>query len=308
MRITQLRQADLNLLVVFTVLAEERHVSRAAARLFLSQPAVSRALQRLRVMFHDDLLVRGLSGYEPTAQGQRLMRELEVILPKLDRLLSGSSFDPATEPATFRIAATDNAASVLAPVAARDLLPKASQVRLDFIAWNEKVFDDLSHGSVDLVLNADEGHIPAPLQTAEIYRDEFVCAVAQESPYQGHLTIGQYLEAQHISVGVLGGLQTIPEKRLAARGYKRKIAMQVPYFLAALRSVVGTHLIATVPKRFADAEAHSPGIRILKPPKELTGFRYLMIWHPRVNSDAAHSWLRSALLQIGESLPGLGDG
>jgi DNA-binding transcriptional LysR family regulator len=90
MRITQLRRADLNLLVVFTVLAEERNVSRAAARLFLSQPAVSRALQRLRDMFHDDLLVRTAAGFEPTLQGQCLIEELEVMLPRLDRLLSGS--------------------------------------------------------------------------------------------------------------------------------------------------------------------------------------------------------------------------
>jgi DNA-binding transcriptional LysR family regulator len=86
MRTTQLRQADLNLLVVFAVLAEERNVSRAAARLFLSQPAVS----CLRDMFHDDLLVRTAAGFEPTLQGQRLIEELEVMLPRLDRLLSGS--------------------------------------------------------------------------------------------------------------------------------------------------------------------------------------------------------------------------
>jgi DNA-binding transcriptional LysR family regulator len=96
-RTTHLRQADLNLLVVFTVLAEERNVTRTAARLLLSQPAVSRALQRLRDMFHDDLLVRSSSGYEPTPKGQRLVHELETSLPCLDRLLSGSDFDPAGE-------------------------------------------------------------------------------------------------------------------------------------------------------------------------------------------------------------------
>src|SRR3984885_506623 len=78
MRITHLRQADLNLLVVFTVLAEERNVTRAASRLLLSQPAVSRALQRLRDMFHDDLLIRSSSGYEPTPKGQHLLHELEA--------------------------------------------------------------------------------------------------------------------------------------------------------------------------------------------------------------------------------------
>jgi len=115
MRLTQLRQADLNLLVVFAVFAEERNVSRAAARLLLSQPAVSRALQRLREMFHDDLFVRSAGSYELTPQGQRLLGELEVMLPKLDRLLSGSNFDPANEQANFRIAVTDNGAAVLIP-------------------------------------------------------------------------------------------------------------------------------------------------------------------------------------------------
>ena len=107
---------DLNLLVGFTVLAEERNVSRAAARLFLSQPAVSRALQRLRDMFHDDLLMRTAAGYEPTLQGQRLIEELKVFLPRLDRLLGGSAFDPEVEQARFRIAATEHAASIVAPV------------------------------------------------------------------------------------------------------------------------------------------------------------------------------------------------
>lgn len=112
MRLTQLRQADLNLLVVFAVMAEERNVSRAAARLLLSQPAVSRALQRLRELFHDDLLVRTATSYELTPQGLRLMQELEVMLPRLDRLISGGEFDPAKEVARFRIAVTDSAATV----------------------------------------------------------------------------------------------------------------------------------------------------------------------------------------------------
>src|SRR3982074_3814514 len=108
MRITHLRQADLNLLVVFTALAEERNVTRAASRLLLSQPAVSRALQRLHVLFHDDLLIRSPAGYEPTPKGKRLLRELSTILPRRDRLLRGEDFDPRQEETTFRIAVTDH--------------------------------------------------------------------------------------------------------------------------------------------------------------------------------------------------------
>src|SRR5467141_5116359 len=127
MRSTHLSQADLNLLVVFTAVAEERNITRAASRLLLSQPAVSRALQRLRDMFHDDLLIRTANGYEPTPKGQRLLQDLATMLPRLDRLMAGGDFDPATEDASFRIAATDHAAYLLVPALyTSSVLPKST--------------------------------------------------------------------------------------------------------------------------------------------------------------------------------------
>src|SRR6202046_5142888 len=141
MRVTQLRQADLNLLVVFAVLAEERNVSRAASRLLLSQPAVSRALSRLRDLFHDDLMVRTALTYELTPQGTRLLQELEVIFPRLDRLISGGDFDPSLEVASFRIAVTDYAASVFAPLVCRTILPAAKGVSFEFATWRSDRFD-----------------------------------------------------------------------------------------------------------------------------------------------------------------------
>jgi DNA-binding transcriptional LysR family regulator len=304
MRINQLRQADLNLLVVFTVLAEERNVSRAAERLLVSQPAVSRALARLREMFHDDLLVRTAKGYEPTPQGQRLMRELEVMLPKLDRLLSGPSFDPSVEHANFRIAATDNATAVLAPVICRDVLPNAKKVRIDFTAWRpEQVFDELMRGSVDLVLSANTVEVPSQLQNQMIYDEEFVCVVDAKSRLRRQLTIGEYMAAEHVSVSIQGGSQVIPDKPLEAKGYRRKIAMHVPYHEAAIRCVCGTKLIATVPRRLAEGSLNGAGaVRILAPPPEIGGFRYVMTWHPRVNTDAAHVWLRATMREVGEAV------
>jgi DNA-binding transcriptional LysR family regulator len=299
MRITQLRQADLNLLVVFTVLADERSVSRAATRLFLSQPAVSRALQRLRDMFHDDLLVHSAAGYEPTLQGQRLMEELEVILPRLDRLLSGSSFNPEIEQARFRIAATDAGTSIVAPALCREVLPSAKKVFLDFVPWRDSGFEDLTRGGLDLLLGADATNPPSPLQSEVIYEEEFVCVVAAKSAHTRRLTIKQYLEAEHIRVSVTAGSHT-PEKRLA-KGHNRRVVIQVPYADAAIRCVAGTTLIATVPKRFAVIEQHNPAIRILQAPAELSRYKYLMIWHPRVNTDAAHVWLRAAIRQIAKT-------
>jgi DNA-binding transcriptional LysR family regulator len=304
MRINQLRQADLNLLVVFTVLAEERNVSRAAERLLVSQPAVSRALARLREMFHDDLLVRTAKGYEPTPQGQRLMRELEVMLPKLDRLLTGSSFDPAVEQASFRIAATDNAAAVLAPVICRDVLPKAKKVRIDFTSWRpQQVFEDLMRGSVDLVLSANTVEIPHELQSQMIYDEEFVCVVDAKSKLRRQLTIAEYIAAEHVSVSIQAGSQVIPDKPLEAKGYRRKIAMHVPYHEAAIRCTRDTKLMATVPRRLAEGSVSgASAVKILTPPPEIAGFRYMMTWHPRVNTDAAHAWLRATMREVGEAV------
>ncbi|MFC5860818.1 LysR family transcriptional regulator [Acidicapsa dinghuensis] len=302
MRLTQLRQADLNLLVVFAVLAEERHVSRAAERLLLSQPAVSRALQRLREMFHDDLFVRGAAGYELTPQGQRLLGELEVMLPKLDRLLSGRGFDPETEPATFRIAATDSATAILAPILCRDVLPKAPKVRVDFVPWHPTIYEQLVHGSLDLILSASSVEAPPPIQSQSLYDEQFVCAVDAKHPVKRALTMKQYMDAQHISVSLFGGMQVAPDKPLAAMGYKRKIAMHVPYHEAAVRCVEGTRYIATVPRWFAETAAPNPAIRLLKPPVEIAGFRYVMNWHPRVTTDAAHGWLRATMRELGAKL------
>lgn len=302
MRITQLRQADLNLLIVFTVLAEERNVTRAAARLLLSQPAVSRALQRLRDMFHDDLLIRAASGYEPTPKGQRLLHELESTLPRLDRLLSGVDFDPATEEASFRVAATDHAAHVVCPLLSRTVLPSATKVSFNFLPLHDAQFEAAEKGRIDLLLVADDGTAPAHFASEAIFEVDFVCVVAKESPFKRALTLKQYLAADHIGINIVGGIQTIPEKRLSAIGAKRHCPMVVPFHTTAMRSLIGTHLIATVPRSMARLEASNPAVRIVKAPAVLGTFKYLMAWHPRMKTDAAHIWLRSIIRQAGKEI------
>jgi len=304
MRITHLRQADLNLLVVFTALAEERNVTRAAARLLLSQPAVSRALQRLRDMFRDDLLIRTSSGYEPTPKGERLLRELSTTLPRLDRLLSGAEFDPAAEEATFRIAVTDHASHLLCPVICKTILPAAAKVSFDFVPFVDETFEAIKRGRLDLLLNADDGYIPPQFASEIIFEADFACVAAKESSYSRALTLKQYLAASHVGVGILGGLQTIPDKRLAAIGAKRHCPISVPYFSAAIRCIPGTPLIATVPRRIARFELGNKGLKILRPPEVLGKFSYLMAWHPRMNTDAGHEWLRNVIREAAKALPG----
>src|SRR3981081_4720818 len=115
MRDLHLRNVDLNLLVALYALLEEQHVTRAARRCFLSQPAMSRALERLREMFGDELLIRVGREYERTALGERLLRDLESLLPRLELLLKGEQFDPALSEERFRVTMTDYACVVVLP-------------------------------------------------------------------------------------------------------------------------------------------------------------------------------------------------
>jgi DNA-binding transcriptional LysR family regulator len=98
------------------------------------------------------------------------------------------------------------------------------------------------------------------------------------------------------------GSQTIPEKRLAARGERRRTVITLPYFGAAVRCVPQSGLMLTAPRRFAMAEAGNRAVKVLRAPAEITGFKYLMVWHPRVNTDAAHAWLRGEISKIGKDL------
>lgn len=202
----------------------------------------------------------------------------------------------------FRVAVTDNASHVLCPPFCRMVLPYADRVSIRFVALHEGTFDAMERGRLDLALNADDGHTPDRFHREEIYQDDFRCVVARNSRYAGRVTLKQYLDSRHVGVGVLAGRQTIPEQRLAALGHKRSCAVEVPYFTAAIRCVPGTSLIATVPRRLAELERHNHGVKLLRPPAEMEGFRYLMVWHPRLHTDAAHVWLRSLVRAAGKAV------
>src|SRR5207302_5990041 len=139
MREVHLRNLDLNLLHPLHALLEERHVTRAAKRSFLSQPAMSRALERLREMFGDVLLVRSGRAYERTVRGERVLRELESLMPRLEAMVRGESFEPEGSHERFRVAMTDHAAAMLMPPLMAQIRTAAANVNVDISVWNDRV-------------------------------------------------------------------------------------------------------------------------------------------------------------------------
>lgn len=304
MQITQLRQADLNLLVVFAVLAEERSISATAKRLYLSQPAVSRAFQRLQSMFNDKLLVRNKSGYELTTHGQRIIIELEGLLPRIDQLLRGSAFDPTTEAASFRISGTDYACSVLGPALTRRVMAKDNKISLEFHGWNPSVYQDIEHGRIDLAFHAEDGLFPSHFTREVLFEEDMVCVVAKNSPHKKKISLKNYAEANHVIVSLVQAEQSFPDIQLAALGIVRRSKLRLPYFSAAIDAIPGTDMIATVPKRFAINHRNNANIICIKPPAEINGYNYLMVWHPRVNTDSTNEWLRKQIRAVSKAISG----
>ena len=292
-RLAQLRKADLNLLVYLFVLMEEHSISLAAKRMGLSQPSVSRALQRLRSLFQDELLLRTPKGFVPTARGQQLLDEIAVILPQLDRLISGHTFNPAEDRVSFSLCATDNAAQLYGPVLCREIIHWKISIR--FQPWTDDRFSELDRNRVDLVLDAQIGAAPEHLHSKVLFEDEFVCLAAKDSSLPDQLSLNQYLGQSHIGVNVLHGRQTLPELALASVGERRKCPIAVPYFTVAMKMVESTPFLVTVPRRLAKAYADLGKTRLLLPPAELADFTYMMYWHPRRDNDPQHRWLRQAI-------------
>lgn len=294
MRATHLRQVDLNLLIALQALLEERHITRAAQRCFLSQPAMSRAFERLQDMLGDQLLIRGGRKYERTVRGENLLRELQTLLPRLESMVRGEEFRPARTEERFRIALTDHASVVLMPSLARGLRVEAPGVKVETSPWRPQAYEDVTAGRLDLVLCAETS--PAGLQTEVLFKLDFICVVGMKQKLRSRrLSLTQYLPLPHVLVETWTGQQTLVDRTLAHLGVKRRVVLTVPFFVPAIFAVAYTDLIVTVPRTLAKIVGRIPGIRHVEPPKELAPFPYFMTWHPRLSSEPAHAWFREQI-------------
>ena len=294
MRLTHTRQADLNLLVALAVLLEERQISTAADRYFLSQPAMSRSLQRLRTLLGDELLVKTKEGYELTLRAKQIQSELTEILTRLEIMLRGGSFDAAIAEDCFTIACTDYAAMIMGQPLFQSFYCQAPHASLNIESWYDEAFSDCQKGKLDLIMWVNA--VPQPLVSKVLFEEEFVCVLSQDNPLsQQELTLQEFLGCSHVVVNVEKGQQTLIERKLEELGVTRKPALRVPYFSAAIYAVQGTSLIATVPRRIAQSYSRHLNIKVSQAPLELEPFRYIMAWHPRLSEDKAHCWLRDTI-------------
>lgn len=298
MRVTHLDRVDLNLLTPLAVLLEERHVSRAARRANLSQPAMSRALQRLRETLGDELLVRGGSGYELTPRAERVQRQLVAVLPRLELLFAGETFDPAAAAESFRLAGTDYPPMVFGPALFQRVFRQSPHSTVAFRSWHDGVFEDLTRGLTDVVFYGVAA--PPALRSEKLFEETFVCVMSADHPLgdRTQLHLDDYLRCSHVLVDIVEGDQTVIDRRLNAIGTPRTASLSVPYHAAAPLAVPGTTLVATLPRRMALQHAQNPALRLVPAPAEIEDMTYYMSWHPRLDDDPAQRWLRDAIRTV----------
>lgn len=292
-----LSRIDLNQLLALQAILEERHITRAAARTSLSQPAMSRVLNRLRAALGDELLVRSGVGYERTPRGDRLLQELAVLLPRLNAVIEGNDFDPFTSQQRFRVTGTDYAAAIIVSGTVRLCRKFAPGVRVEVIGWTEDSYRYVEMGRCDVALGV--GSVPTPpkgLKVEVLYHEHFVCLMSADCKFRGkRFSLDEYLRRPHAVVTTAEGQQTMIDRPLADLGRARNIVLQSPYFMATALNIVDTDLIFTVPMRLALELSRLANFRQVLPPQEIADFPYTMIWHPRLGGDSGQAWFRDQI-------------
>jgi len=292
-----LSRIDLNQLLALQAILEERHITRAAARTSLSQPAMSRVLSRLRTVLGDELLVRSGVRYERTPRGDRLLEELEILLPRLNAVIGGNDFDPSTSQQRFRVTGTDYAAAVIVSGTVRLCRKSAPDVRVEVIGWTEDSYRYVEMGRCDVALGV--GSVPTPpkgLKVEVLYHEHFVCLMSADCKFRGkRFSLDEYLRRPHAVVTTAEGQQTMIDRPLADMGKARNIVLQSPYFMATTLNIVDTDLIFTVPMRLALEFSKLANFRQVLPPQEIGDFPYTMIWHPRLGGDSGQAWFRDQI-------------
>jgi DNA-binding transcriptional LysR family regulator len=291
MRETHLKNVDLNLLRTIQPLLEERHISRAAKRAFLSQPAMSRALHRLRATFGDPLLVRADGAYERTPRGERILRETEAIMRRLNALVKDQEFIPAESREHFRLAMTDHGSTILLPNLLEQLRRDAPHSELVVSPAGPQTHDEIAAGRIDVNICAEE--VPAEMESEIILNLDFVCLVGERQRVRSRrLTLKQYLELPHATVLTGDGHQPMVDQPLRALGQKRHIVARIPFYIPAILAIAQTDLVLTLPRTLANITKEMSTLRTVEPPRELKAYPYFMSWHPRLTNEAAQTWLR----------------
>lgn len=291
---------DLNLLAALDVLLAERSVTLAAARLGLSVSATSRTLARLRAATGDPLLVLAGRSLVPTPYAERLAGRVHELAAEARAVLSPAvdDLDPASLDRTFTIRANEGFVALFAAALIASMLEAAPRARLRFAPKPDKDATKLRDGRIDLEIGTLGASAPE-LRNQLIFRDDFVGAARLRHPVlDGPMTAQRYAGCAHVVASRRGASKGPVDDALEDLGLRREIAAVVPGFLDALAVARGTDLLALVPRSCMRLRDAAQGLQAFDLPVPTPGLAVSMMWHPRLDADPTHRWLRERLASV----------
>lgn len=299
------RTLDLNLLRVFDAVMAEGSLTRAAAGLAMTQPAVSHALRRLREAVGEDLFVRVAHGVKPTPHAESLWPQVRAALGTLRQALMPGDFDPRRDAVQLRLAMADATAAMLAPALVAHIEQEQALVNLRVLPLTtrdprrlvESGDAELAVGFfpeliTTIVAQGQDSH----LHHARLYESRYVCVMRKHHPLaERALTLDDYCDAHHLLVSFSGRPHGYVDQALAALGRQRRVVLTVNQFFTAGRVVARSNLLTVLPEGFVEATGCGDELLVRELPLALQPVHVEMIWHLRHDGDPAHRWLRGLL-------------
>lgn len=297
-----LNSLDLNLLVALDALLRDASVSRAAMRIGLSQPAASHALQRLRDLISDPLLVRNGARMELTPRAQALRAPLAQALDQVRALFIADAFDAASSERHFRLMMPDLAVELLMPPLMAKITKAAPNVRIDVVPWRgPAIFTAEFARTIDMVISI--GNAFTGFHRQRLYVDSDALAVRRGHPIGAKLKRREvFLEARHVAVVIRGQAEDLIDSWLRSRGIERRIALVVPGYLEALHVAARTDLVAFVPRRLIAALSKQLSLATITPPLDPGIDEQYMFYPTRAQMDPGSIWLRNVMREIGREM------
>ena len=294
---------DLNLLPALEALLRRRNVTHAAADVGLSQPAMSRALSRLRALLDDPLLVRGHNGLVLTPKAQNLVPRLATAVGELKELFRDQSFDPATEHRTIRIAGSDTQTVLLAPPLMARLSRLAPGVDLRFEPYGPDLIRRMENNALDFAFALATTELPIGAVSMPLANDRLALVMRRGHPLAARSwSIADYGKVDHVGIALLDDGRSELDGLLAAAGVRRRIALVTPHFTAALAAVAATDMVTTISEAFARRFAGAFDLVVRPPPFANADLRMTLVWsHVRAN-DPILVWFRERLREIAEQV------
>ena len=299
MREMNLSAVDLNLLPPLEALLRRRNVTRAALDAGLSQPAMSRALARLRDLLGDRLLVRQGGGFVLTPFAEGLVPQLAAALDELQGLFSRPAFDPRAEVRTIRVTASDIHTVLLFPPLMARLAVEAPGVTLRIEAYSPELPMRMLRGETDLTFAVTGAHLPPGAVSAPIARDSLVLAMRRGHPASGGaLTMAGYARLGHVGVSLFGDNQSMIDSALAAEGLERRIALTTPSFVAALAAVAAGDGVTAVSRALAARFVDLFDLALAPPPFAGADYEMTLVWANHRAGDTLLAWLRALITEV----------